>query len=138
MTYNPNRIFRGHKIKCIDFLLLSILENPGKQQRFHTRRLFMWQHKVSDPHSGGTNIAYFKSPIYRDILFTDVSPKTVSYWNNIYGELFKSPQSQMHLTINGFNRANKLRIKLGLPEISWDSAGHPQSCKLGKPTEASA
>ena len=138
LSYNPNRIFRGHKIKCIDFLLLSILENPGKQQRFHTRRLFMWQHKVSDPHSGGTNIAYFKSPIYRDILFTDVSPKTVSYWNNIYGELFKSPQSQMHLTINGFNRANKLRIKLGLPEISWDSAGHPQSCKLGKPMEASA
>ena len=30
MTYNPNRIFRGHKIKCIDFLLspcLRILDN---------------------------------------------------------------------------------------------------------------
>ena len=132
LSYNPNRVFRGHKIKCIDFLLLSILENPGKQQRFHTRRLFKWQHGIEDHHSGGTNIAYFKSPIYRDILFTDVSPKTVSYWNNIYGELFKSPQSQMHLTINGFNRANKLRTKLELPEISWDSAGHPMACKLGK------
>jgi len=139
MTYNPNRIFRNHKIKCIDFLLLSILENPGKQQRFHTRRLFMWQHKVSDPHSGGTNIAYFNNTqYYRDILFVDVSPKTVEYWNNITGHQLKSTQSQIYLTINGFDRANKLRTKLGLPQISWDSAGHPQSCKLGKPLEASA
>ena len=127
MTYNPNRIFHNQTIKCIDFLLLSILQNPGQSQRFHTRRLHLWQHKTEDHHSGGTNIAYFKSPIYRDILFTDVSPKTVSYWNNIYGELFKSPQSQMHLTPAGFDRANKLRIKLELPKISWDSAGHPQS-----------
>jgi len=130
MGYSPNRIFRNHKIKCIDFLLLSILENPGKQQRFHTRRLFKWQHGFEDDHSGGTNIAFFNNrKYYRDILFTDVSPKTVSYWNNIYGELFKSPQSQMHLTIAGFDRANKLRTKLELPKISWDSTGHPLACK---------
>ena len=129
-SYNPNRVFRGHKIKCIDFLLLSILENPGKQQRFHTRRLFKWQHGIEDHHSGGTNIAYFKSPIYRDILFTDVSPKTVEYWNAIYGPQLKSKQSQMHLTIRGFNRANKLRIKLGLNQIDWNKSGHPLACKL--------
>ena len=128
MTYNPNRILHNHKISCIDFLLLSILENPGQSQRFHTRRLFKWQHGFEDHHSGGTNIAYFNNKEhYRDILFTDVAPKTVPYWNNIYGELFKSPQSQIHLTPAGFDRANKLRIKLDLPQISWESAGHPQS-----------
>ena len=128
---NPNRIFHNHKIKCIDFLLLSMLENPGQSQRFHTRRLHLWQHKTEDHHSGGTNIAYFNNKeYYRDILFTDVSQKTIPYYNAIYGDLLKSKQSQIHLTITGFNRANKLRIKLGLPEISWDSAGHPLSCKI--------
>ena len=126
---NPNRIFHNHKIKCIDFLLLSMLENPGKQQRFHTRRLHLWQHKTEDHHSGGTNIAYFKNPIYRDILFVDVSPQTTKY-DSYFGNNMKSSWSQMHLTPAGFDRANKLRIKLGLPEISWDSAGHPLSCKI--------
>ena len=78
MTYQPNRIFHNHKISCIDFLLLSILENPGQSQRFHTRRLFKWQHGFEDHHSGGTNIAFFNNKEhYRDILFTDVAPKTV-------------------------------------------------------------
>ena len=130
---NPNRIFHNHKIKCIDFLLLSILENPGQSQRFHTRKLHLWQHNTEDHHSGGTNIAYFNNKeYYRDILFTDVSQKTIPYYNAIYGDLLKSKQSQIHLTPVGFDRANKLRIKLGLPEISWDSAGHPLSCKLGQ------
>lgn len=131
MTYNPNRIFRNHKISCIDFLLLSILENPGQSQRFYTRRLFKWQHGFEDHLSGGTNIAFFNNKEhYRDILFTDVAPKTVPYWNNIYGELFKSKQSQIHLTPVGFARANKTRIKMNLPEISWDSAGHYLACNL--------
>ena len=128
---NPNRILHNHKIKCIDYLLLSILENPGQSQRFHTRRLHLWQHNTEDTHSGGTNIAYFNNKeYYRDILFTDVSQKTIPYYNAIFGDLLKSKQSQIYLTITGFNRANKLRIKLGLPEISWDSAGHPLSCKI--------
>ena len=127
---NPNRILHNHKIKCIDYLLLSILENPGQSQRFHTRRLHLWQHNSEDTHSGGTNIAYFNNKeYYRDILFTDVSQKTIPYYNAIYGDLLKSKQSQIHLTPVGFDRANKLRIKLDLPEISWDSAGHPLSCK---------
>ena len=131
MTYNPNRIFHNQTIKCIDYLLLSILENPGQSQRFHTRRLHLWQHNTEDTHSGGTNIAYFNNKeYYRDILFTDVSQKTIPYYNAIFGDLLKSKQSQIYLTITGFNRANKLRIKLGLPEISWDSAGHPLSCKI--------
>ena len=132
MSYSPNRNLYGYTIKCIDFLLLSILEHPGQSQRFHTRRLFKWQHGIEDHHSGGSNIAYFNNrKYYRDILFTDVSPQTVkydSYWTT--GR--KSKQAQMHLTIRGFNRANKLRIKLGLPQISWSSAGHPLSCKLGQ------
>ena len=131
---NPNRILHNHKIKCIDFLLLSILENPGQSQRFHTRRLHLWQHNTEDHHSGGTNIAYFNNKeYYRDILFTDVSQKTIPYYNAIYGDLLKSKQSQIYLTPAGFDRANKLRIKLDLPEISWDSAGHPLSCKTPKP-----
>ena len=125
---NPNRIFHNHKIKCIDFLLLSILENPGQSQRFHTRRLHLWQHKTEDHHSGGTNIAYFKNPIYRDILFVDVSPQTTKY-DSYFGNNMKSSWSQMHLTPAGFDRANKLRIKLELPKIDWASAGHPLSCK---------
>ena len=125
---NPNRIFHNQTIKCIDYLLLSILENPGQSQRFHTRKLHLWQHNTEDSHSGGTNIAYFNNKeYYRDILFTDVSQKTIPYYNAIYGDLLKSKQSQIHLTPDGFERANKLRIKLDLPEISWESAGHPQS-----------
>ena len=128
---NPNRILHNHKIKCIDYLLLSILENPGQSQRFHTRRLHLWQHNTEDTHSGGTNIAYFNNKkYYRDILFTDVSQKTIPYYNAIYGDLLKSKQSQIHLTPAGFDRANKLRIKLDLPEISWESAGHPQSLTI--------
>ena len=128
MTYNPNRIFHNQTIKCIDYLLLSILENPGQSQRFHTRRLHLWQHNTEDTHSGGTNIAYFNNKkYYRDILFTDVSQKTIPYYNAIYGDLLKSKQSQIYLTPAGFEKANKLRIKLDLPKISWDSAGHPQS-----------
>ena len=64
---NPNRILHNHKIKCIDYLLLSILENPGQSQRFHTKRLHLWQHNTEDHHSGGTNIAYFNNKeYYRD------------------------------------------------------------------------
>ena len=130
MTYQPNRIFHNHKISCIDFLLLSILENPGQSQRFHTRRLFKWQHGFEDHHSGGTNIAYFNNKeYYRDILFTDVAPQNVEY-DSYFGTQTKSKQSQIHLTPAGFDRANKLRVKLELPEISWDSAGHPQSILL--------
>ena len=125
---NPNRTLHNHKIKCIDYLLLSILENPGQSQRFHTRKLHLWQHNTEDTHSGGTNIAYFNNKeYYRDILFTDISQKTIPYYNAIYGDLLKSKQSQIYLTPVGFDRANKLRIKLDLPKISWDSAGHPQS-----------
>ena len=130
MKYSPNRVFRGHKIKCIDFLLLSILENPGQSQRFHTRRLFKWQHGFEDHHSGGTNIAYFNNrEYYRDILFTDVSPQTVKY-DSYWGPGTKSKQSQIHLTPVGFDRANKLRIKLDLPKISWEAAGHYLACNL--------
>ena len=126
---NPNRILHNQTIKCIDYLLLSILENPGQSQRFHTRRLHLWQHNIEDTHSGGTNIAYFNNrEYYRDILFTDVSPQTVKY-DSYFGPQTKSKHSQIHLTITGFNRANKLRNKLNLPEISWDSTGHPLSCK---------
>ena len=133
MTYNPNRILHNHKISCIDFLLLSILENPGKSQRFHTRRLFKWQHGFEDHHSGGTNIAYFNNKeYYRDILFTDVSPQNVEYYS-YFGPQTKSKQSQIHLTPAGFDRANKLRVKLELPKISWDSAGHWKACNLEKP-----
>ena len=132
MTYQPNRIFHNHKISCIDFLLLSILENPGQSQRFHTRRLFKWQHGFEDHHSGGTNIAYFNNKeYYRDILFTDVSPQNVEYYS-YFGPQTKSKQSQIHLTPAGFDRANKLRVKLDLPKISWDSAGHYLSCNLEK------
>ena len=127
MSYNPNRIFRNHKISCIDFILLSILENPGQSQRFHTRRLFKWQHGFEDHHSGGTNIAYFNNKeYYRDILFTDVAPQNVEY-DSYFGTQTKSKQSQIHLTPAGFDRANKLRVKMNLPKISWDSAGHPLS-----------
>ena len=133
MTYQPNRIFHNHKISCIDFLLLSILENPGQSQRFHTRRLFKWQHGFEDHHSGGTNIAYFNNKeYYRDILFTDVSRKTVEY-DSYFGTKMKSRNSQMHLTPAGFDRANKLRVKLELPKISWDSAGHWKACNLENP-----
>ena len=125
---NPNSILHNHKIKGIDYLLLSILENPRQSQRFHTRRLHLWQHNTEDTHSGGTNIAYFNNKeYYRDILFTDVSQKTIPYYTAMYGELLKSKQSQIYLTPAGFEKANKLRIKLDLPKISWDSAGHPQS-----------
>jgi hypothetical protein len=38
----------------------------------------------------------------------------------------------MHLTINGFDRANKLRTKLALPQIDWNKTGHPMACKINQ------
>ena len=65
--------------------------------------------------------------IYTKIILDKNNKPIEQEYYNYFGPQMKSRNSQIHLTPAGFDRANKLRIKLDLPEISWDSAGHPQS-----------
>jgi len=109
-----------NKLKGIEYLLLSIQSHPGKSQRFHLRRLHQYQWGRPDYHKGGTNCGYFRSMSYRDVVWTDNAPQNVKY--NAYcpidgfvGNMArKSKSAEMHLTIYGQERANKVRVKLGL------------------------
>jgi hypothetical protein len=119
-------------LKCIEYLLLSIQSNPGKGQRFHLRRLHQYQHGFEDYHSGGSNNSFFQSKSYRNVLWTDVAPKTVEYdcycavdgWTS-NGVAMKSSEAQMHLTRRGWGRANQTRTKLGLESIEWGTQEIP-------------
>ena len=112
------------KLNGIEYLLLSIQSHPGKSQRFHLRRLHMYKHGRPDFHKGGTNCGYFTSPSYRNVLWKDWAPKHVFYEcfvpvdegyreGHYYGGR-KSSSAEMHLTMSGWDRANKVRVKLGL------------------------
>ena len=105
-----------NKLKGIEYLLLSIQSHPGKSQRFHLRRLYIYQHGRQDPHKGGTNCGYFRSSSYRYVLWKDCAPQDIQYecWVPVDGG-FRSKSAQMHLTRQGWTRANKVRAKLGLP-----------------------
>ena len=125
------------KLKGIEYLLLSIQSHPGKSQRWHLKRLHMYQHGRPDFHKGGTNCGYFTSSSYRNVLWKDWAPKKVfyecfarveegrrldySYFSSRHGGPkfkyggMKSSSAEMHLTMSGWNRANKVRAKLGLP-----------------------
>ena len=61
------------KLNGIEYLLLSIQSNPGKSQRWHLRRKYMYQHGVEDYHKGGSGAGYFRSPSYRNVLWKDRS-----------------------------------------------------------------
>ena len=113
-----------NKLKGIEYLLLSIQSHPGKSQRFHLRRLHMYQHGRPDYYKGGTNSGYFISPSYRNILWRDHAPLDVEFpcfvpsnpiFSGGHGKGLRSKSAQMHLTMSGWNRANKVRAKLGLP-----------------------
>ena len=116
------------KLKGIEYLLLSIQSNPERGQRWHLRRLHIYQHGRADYHSGGTNNGYFNSKSYRNVLWTDVAPKTVEYsayfpvdgWASD-GRAMRSSESRMVLTRRGWNRANSAREKLGLEPIDWST-----------------
>ena len=105
-----------NKLKGIEYLLLSIQSHPGKSQRFHLKRLHMYLHGRPDYYKGGTNNGYFTSSSYRNVLWKDCAPKDVQYecWVPIEGG-YRSKSGEMHLTMSGWNRANKVRAKLGLP-----------------------
>ncbi len=121
------------KLKCIEYLLLSIQSNPGKGQRHHLRRLHWYQHGCDDYHAGGTNNGFFTSKSYRDVLWTDVASKEVKYdcysavdgWSS-NGDAMRSSEAQMHLTRRGWNRANTIRDKLGLPSLDWSAQELPE------------
>ena len=115
-----------NKLNGIEYLLLSIQSHPGKSQRFHLRRLHMYKHGRPDFHKGGTNCGYFTSSSYRNVLWKDWAPKHVFYEcfvpveegyrlvaSSRYGGM-KSSSAEMHLTMSGWKRANKVRAKLGL------------------------
>ena len=143
-TYQPRKtMLNAHfkprvKLKCIEYLLLSIQSNPGKGQRYHLRRLHQYQHGCEDYHSGGTNNGFFQNKIYRNVLWTDVAPKTVEYhcyypvdgWQSVGGAgivsaAMKSSEAQMHLTRRGWLRANESRIKIGLDPVEWGTQELP-------------
>ena len=123
------------KLNGIEYLLLSIQSNPGKSQRWHLRRKYMYQHGVEDYHKGGSGAGYFRSPSYRNVLWIDrsnedgttqtrysCSESVNSVFLNTscgsryphYSYAYKSSCSQMHLTSAGWRRANEARKKLGL------------------------
>ena len=120
------------KLNGIEYLLLSIQSNPGKSQRWHLRRKYMYQHGRPDYHKGGSGCGYFVSPSYRDVLWFDASQEAgvgrvryecFSSVNESYyspscsgytRRAFKTKCSHLHLTPEGWSRANKVRQKLGL------------------------
>lgn len=117
------------KLNGIEYLLISIQSNPGKSQRWHLRRKYMYQHGRPSYNNGGTCCGYFTNSHYRDVVWYDSSPKTVIYegsvfvdgpisWGN-WGKGKKSKCSQMHLTRHGWERANKARQKIGLDELPF-------------------
>jgi len=117
-------------LKGIEYLLLSIQSNPGKSQRWHLRRKHMYLHSQPDFHKGGSGCGYFNSHSYRNVVWFDAAPKTVEYeaycpvdgklsWNKNKGK--KSKCSQMHLTQDGWQRANAVRLKLGLEPLDYRS-----------------
>jgi hypothetical protein len=105
-----------NKLNGIEYLLLSIQSNPGKSQRWHLRRKHMYQHGRPDYHKGGSGCGYFRSSSYRNVLWTDCAPKDVQYecWVPV-DDGYRSKSAQMHLTRQGWTRANEVRAKLGLP-----------------------
>ena len=118
------------KLNGIEYLLVSIQSNPGKSQRWHLKRKYMYQHGVEDYHKGGSGAGYFSSPSYRDVLWYDNSSQAVRYgcsrsvnntsgqWSSSYSGhpsyAYKSSCSEMHLTHSGWHRANEARKKIGL------------------------
>ena len=120
------------KLKGIEYLLLSIQSSPERGQRWHLRRLHIYQHGRADYHFGGSNCGYFSSKSYRNVLWTDVAPKTVEYhpyWPvdgfNSDGRAMRSYESRMVLTRRGWGRANQARTKLGLESIEWGTQELP-------------
>ena len=116
------------KLKCIEYLLVSIQSNPEKSQRWHLRRLHIYKHGRADFHSGGSNCGYFTTKSYRNVLWTDVAPKTVEYHPYFPvdgltsdGRAMKSSSSKMVLTRRGWTRANSIREKLGLEPLDWST-----------------
>lgn len=123
------------KLNGIEYLLLSIQSNPGKSQRWHLRRKYMYQHGQKDRHNGGSGCGYFVSPSYRDVLWHDTSQKegvrrvryecfssvNESYYSpscsGYTRRSFRTKASRMHLTWSGWIRANEVRQKLGLDPI---------------------
>ncbi len=115
------------KLSGIEYLLLSIQANPGKSQRWHLKRKYMYQHGRPDFHKGGSGSGYFNSRSYRNVLWRDLAPKDTFYECSLpieaayispgkYGGM-RSKSAQMHLTMSGWTRANEARIKLGLAPI---------------------
>ena len=124
------------KLKGIEYLLLAIQSDPGKSQRHYLRRLYQYQHSMPSHNNGGTNNGYFTSPSYRNVLWYDDSKGTqVRYGctksvNSVflntscgnqhphYWYAYRSKCSVMKLTLSGHERANEVRVKLGLDPIN--------------------
>jgi hypothetical protein len=122
----PNLTLNG-----IEFLLVCMQSNPGMSQRYYLRRKFLYLHSMSDPHKGGSGAGYFRSPSYRDFVWTDASPQNVWYYcstpvdgfvrkNGYQSGGTKSKSAQMHLTRHGWTRANEARKKLGLEPLPYN------------------
>tara|TARA_B100000900_G_scaffold62342_2_gene47847 strand:- start:4800 stop:5192 length:393 start_codon:yes stop_codon:yes gene_type:complete len=117
------------KLNGIEYLLLSIQTHPGKSQRWHLKRKHMYQHGRPDYHKGGSGCGYFISSSYRNILWRDHAPLDVEFpcWNPTNRSFIaagpykglRSKSAQMHLTVRGWERANKARMKLGLEPIPF-------------------
>ena len=99
----------------IEFLCLSIQANPGKSQRFHLKRLQRYKTGKDCPGKGNRGSGYFRSPYYRNILWTDHASKNLYIGRGKW----RATSSKMYISGPGNERANEARQKLGLAPIEY-------------------
>ena len=113
---NPNVALTG-----IEYLLLKMQTEPGRSKRYYLKQKNIYQ-RGKDPSGGGNGMTgYFHSKGSYDAYWVDMSKQNVSYRSSGYGwrlrSEYKSKCAKMYLTTIGWNRANKIRKKLGLEPV---------------------
>ena len=111
------------KLSGVDYLCLKIQSNPGKAKRYYLRQKNIYQHG-SDYSNGANGMSgYFRPGGFYDYnLWYDTAPNTVKAKNWMGCVKYQPRSSQMHLTREGWNRANEARKKLGLEPLPYNNS----------------
>ena len=106
------------KLSGVEYLCLAMQSNPGQSKRYYLKRKNIYQ-RGSDPSNGGNGMAGYFRPgcFYDENLWTDCSGDLVKRKNWMGRTVYQPKSCQMYLTTKGWNRANKVRVKLGLEPI---------------------
>jgi len=115
---NPNVALTG-----IEYLLLKMQTIPGRSKRYYLKQKTIYQ-RGSDYSNGGNGMTgYFHSKGSYDDYWVDASNQNVVHralgWGWTNATKYKSRSAQMHLTTEGWDRANKIRKKLGLEPVDY-------------------